>query len=121
MNIEQIINQINNSMDALDLVTARRYIEENIEVLGSKRALLNRNARELMNVLSELHNSNYKPITRQEMTIMNAINTYATKFDLRGLKLIVKDNSKLLLREDIIPYLNKDAKVVLQSMGVISK
>ncbi|MEH7236742.1 hypothetical protein [Bacillus sp. JJ1562] len=121
MDIEQIIREINNNVDALDLVTARKYIEENIELLNSKRHFLNRNARDLLKLLTDMHNSDCKPLQRNELAIINTINTYATKFDLRGLKLLIKENSQLLLREDIIPYFNKDAKIVLEGMGAITK
>ncbi|MCC3358965.1 hypothetical protein [Bacillus sp. REN16] len=121
MDLKQVINEINNSVDALDLVTARKYIEENIDLLNSKRNYLNRNARELLKVITDMHNSDYKPLQRNELAIINTINSYATRFDLRGLKLLVKENSQLLLREDIITYFNKDAKIVLEAMGAITK
>ncbi|MEH7237692.1 hypothetical protein [Bacillus sp. JJ1562] len=121
MDIEQIIKEINNSVDELDLVTARKYIEENIDFLNSKRNFLNRNARDLLKVLIDMHNSNYKPLQRNELAIINTINTYSTRFDLRGIKLLIKENSQLLLREAIIPYFNKDAKIVLEGMGAITK
>ncbi|THE11951.1 hypothetical protein E1I69_13140 [Bacillus timonensis] len=121
MDIEQVCKEINNSVDALDLVTARKYIEENIDLLNSKGHYLNKNARELLKVITDMHNSDYKQLQRNELAIINTINAYATKFDLRGLKLLVKENSQLLLREDLIPYFNKDAKIVLEGMGAISK
>ncbi|MDR4890098.1 hypothetical protein RGU12_21610 [Fredinandcohnia sp. QZ13] len=121
MDIEQVCKEINNSVDELDLVTARKYIEENIDLLQSKGHYLNKNARELLKVITDMHNSDYKPLQRNELAIINTINAYATKFDLRGLKLLVKENSQLLLREDLIPYFNKDAIIVLEGMGAISK
>lgn len=120
MDAEQLIIEINSSVDTLDLVTARKYIEENIELLNSKRNYLNRNARDLLKVVIDMLDSDYKPLQRNELAIINAINTYAIKFDLRGLKLLVKENSKLLLRDDIIPYFNNDAKIVLEGMGAIT-
>ncbi|RFB17401.1 hypothetical protein DZB84_10060 [Bacillus sp. HNG] len=121
MDIEQVCKEINNSVDELDLVTARKYIEENIDLLNTKGHFLNKNARELLKVVTDMHNSDYKPLQRNELAIINTINAYATKFDLRGLKLLVKENSQLLLREDLLPYFNKDAKIVLEGMGAISK
>ncbi|MEH7388588.1 hypothetical protein V7147_24795 [Bacillus sp. JJ1521] len=121
MDIEQIIKKINNSVDELDLVTARKYIEENMDLLNSKRHYLDKNARELLKVVTDMHDSDYKPLQRNELAIINTINTYAIRFDLRGLKLIIKENSQLLLREDIIPYFNKDTKIVLEGMGAITK
>lgn len=38
---------------------------------------------------------------------------YATKFDIRGLKLFVKNNSELLVRKDKEHYLIKVTKAVL--------
>jgi uncharacterized protein (UPF0305 family) len=121
MDIEQVIKEINNSVSALDLVTARKYIEENMDLLNSKRHYLNKNARELLKIVTDMHNSDYKPLKRNELAIINTINTYAIRFDLRGLKLLIKENSQLFLREDIIPYFNKDAKIVLEGMGAITK
>ena len=120
MKVEDLIADINNYMEQLDFVTARKLIEENLDVLNKHRISLKSNARELLKFLVERHNSGHKPISRQEMATLIAINTYATNFDIRGLKLIIKDKAKLLLRTDIHEYLNKDAKTILDGMGVIN-
>lgn len=121
MKIEDLIADINKYMEQLDFVTARKLIEENLEVLNKHRISLKSNARELLKFLTDRHESGHKPISRQEMATLIAINTYATNFDIRGLKLVIKDKAKLLLRTEVIQYLNKDAKVILDGMGVIAK
>lgn len=62
-----------------------------------------------------------KPLTRKDMAIINSINSFANKFDLRGLKLMVKENASLLIRKEIPLYLSADAKILLDGMGAISK
>ncbi|MBY0124115.1 hypothetical protein [Bacillus sp. S/N-304-OC-R1] len=121
MKVEDVIVDINKYMEQLDFVTARKLIEENLEVLNKHRIALKSNARELLKFLTDRHESGHEAITRQEMATLIAINTYATNFDVRGLKLIIKDKAKLLLRSDVIQYLNKDARVILDGMGVIAK
>ncbi|EIJ80379.1 hypothetical protein PB1_08457 [Bacillus methanolicus PB1] len=121
MQLEELINKINKSLDELDLVTARKYIEENIELLNKNKALLNSNARALLEFLTDNQKSDVKPLTRQEMSTINSINIYALRFDIRGLKLLIKDKANLLSRKDVVQYLNSDAKTILSGMGVIEK
>ncbi|WP_409300074.1 hypothetical protein [Peribacillus sp. SCS-155] len=118
MLLNDIIGRINESIEELDLVTARKYMEDNLSILNENKRLLNKNARELLDFLS---NRTEKPLTRQELASINAINSYASKFDLRGIKLFIKDNAQLFLREDVIHYLNSDAKIILEGMGAINK
>ncbi|MFT4416424.1 hypothetical protein ACLM5H_21410 [Fredinandcohnia humi] len=119
MHIRDLIDEVNRSVEELDLVAARKYIEENLEILNEQKTHLKRNARELLKVLTEMQKSGYKPLSRQELSIIQTINSYASKFDLRGLKILVKDNAQLLLREDVLAYLNADAKIILEGMGAI--
>jgi hypothetical protein len=121
MNLHELAEKINKSVDDLDLVSARKYMEENKELLKVNKSLLKRNARELFDFLISSTNSNTVPLTREEITATNAINLYATRFDLRGLKTAVKNYSELLLRDDVLPYLNTDAKILLEGMGAIQK
>ncbi|QED48955.1 hypothetical protein [Cytobacillus dafuensis] len=120
MKVDELIFEINKYMDELDFVTARKLIEENLEILNKHRLSLRSNARELLKFLTDRLESGYQPISRQDMAILIAINSYASNFDIRSLKFIVKDKAKLLLRTDIIEYLNTDAKVILDGMGVIN-
>ncbi|MET3698933.1 hypothetical protein SAMN05877753_110169 [Bacillus oleivorans] len=120
MDIQDLIAKVNQSTDELDFATARVYIEENLQVLKEKQAKLNSNARELLRFLVDQKESGIQPLSRQEMAVINTINTYATKFDLRGLKFLVKDHAKLLFKKEVVDYLNSDAKIILEGMGAIS-
>ncbi|MCH1626463.1 hypothetical protein [Fredinandcohnia quinoae] len=121
MKIEDVIAQINKSVEELDFISARKYIEENLEILNEKKIHLKNNARELLDFLTERTEKGYQPMGRRELATINAINTYATKFDVRGLKMLVKDHAQLLLRDDVISYLNTDARIILEGMGAIGK
>lgn len=121
MNLQELATKINACVEDIDLVAARKYMEENKELLKDNKSLLKRNARELFDFLLNSSESNSKPLSREEVAATNAINLYATRFDIRGLKIAVKNHSELLLREDIKPYLNKDARILLEGMGAIQK
>ena len=121
MNLHELAKKINECVEEVDLVAARRYMEENKSILLDNKSLLRRNARELFDILLTSSESSSKPLSRDEIAATNAINLYATRFDIRGLKIAVKNHSELLLREDITPYLNKDAKILLEGMGAIQK
>jgi hypothetical protein len=116
MNFQELISRVNNSVDELDFVTARKYIEQNLDLLKDKRPFLKSNARELLVFLEK---QNFEPMKRKELAVINSINLYSTKFDLRGLKFAIRENSQLILRKDISLYLNSDAKALLESMKVI--
>ncbi|MEZ7172599.1 hypothetical protein [Sporosarcina sp. OR05] len=115
---QELLRSINKCMDDLDFISARKYMEENMEMLKENKHHLRRNARELFNFLI---NNTAEPITRREMNIIYSINSYASNFNVRGLKMLIKDNVDLMLREEIISYLNEDAKTILESMQVINK
>lgn len=121
MNNTELIEKINRSVDELDFVTSRKYIEHNLDVLETNKSHLNRNARELFEFIMDRLDSGYKQPTRSDIATIQTINSYASKFHIRGVKLILKDKPKLFLEKDIIAYLNKDAKVILGDMGVIPK
>ena len=121
MNLQELATKINACVEDVDLVAARKYMEENKELLKDNKSLLKRNARELFDFLLNSSETNSKPLSKEEVAATNAINLYATRFDIRGLKIAVKNHSELLLREDIKPYLNKDARILLEGMGAIQK
>ena len=121
MSIKELIKKINQSVDELDLVTTRKYIEANIEVLNDNKRFLKSNARELLDFLTSRLESGYEPLTREELATVNAINSYATKFDVRSIRMIIKGKEPLLIRKDFIDYLNSDAKIILEGMGAIEK
>ncbi|RSK29420.1 hypothetical protein EJF36_16460 [Bacillus sp. HMF5848] len=121
MTTDELINKINSCVEALDFVSARKYIEENISIVESNKYLLKRNARDILKFLTQQIESGYQTLSRKELATLNAINTYAYNFDLRGIKNIVKNESTLLIRSDIESYLNSDAVTILAGMGAIRK
>ncbi|RUL55603.1 MULTISPECIES: hypothetical protein [Lysinibacillus] len=121
MDIKEIISSINHCVDQLDFTTARRYIEDNIELVNKERASLKSNAREILKFILEKNNSGEKPLTKKEINEINVINTYAARFDIRGLKLNIKGKEQLLLKDETLNYLSADAKIILEGMGAIKK
>jgi hypothetical protein len=121
LDVKELILKVNKSIEELDLVTTRIYIEENIAILNENKIFLKRNARELLLFLTNRLDSGEIPFTRKELILINSMNNYATRFDLRGLKLSIKNNAEILLRKDIRPYLNADAQILLEGMGAIEK
>jgi len=117
--LQELILNINKSVDSLELSIARKYIEENLEILKEHKTLLNSNARELLIFISNRQKEGFEQLTRKEMMVIYAINTNATKFDLREIKKIIKDNAMLLVRKDVLDFLNTDAKVILEGMKAI--
>lgn len=121
MRFDDLISSINKSIDNLDFVSARKYIEENIDILKDCKHLLNSNAREILKFLIKQQEDGVKALSRSELNIMNAINTYAYKFDVTGIKILLKNNARLFLRNDAVAYLNSDAKTILAGMKVINE
>ncbi|MFJ8262749.1 hypothetical protein ACIQ4I_12475 [Rummeliibacillus sp. NPDC094406] len=119
MESKELISVINKSVDELDFVTARRHIEENSDLVKHFKVHLNSNAREILNFILDKKNQGAKPLTKSEINTINAINVYASKFDIRGLKLVIKGKESLFLREEVLAYLNTDAKIMLEGMGTI--
>ena len=115
------MKKINQCIEDLDLVTARRYIEENIVLLNKNKHLLRGNARALLDFLTNNTDKSFNHLNRQEMNVIYAINTYASNFDLRGLKMTIKSNADLLMRAEAKHYLNEDAKTLLEGMSAIPK
>ncbi|WP_342600792.1 hypothetical protein MHB48_07070 [Psychrobacillus sp. FSL H8-0483] len=120
MDISDLMKKINERMDNMDLVTARRFIENDIELISENRHLLKSNARSLFEMLLDNKESVINNLNRYELNVIYAINNYASNFDVRGLKLSIKNNSALLVRKDINHYLNEDAKTLLTGMKVIN-
>lgn len=121
MRTKDIITSINGFVDSLNFSTARKFIEENYELVSENRHLLNHNAREIFKFVEKHLNSEEEPLTRDEIRAITVVNTYATKFDLRGLKLTLKGKEQLFLKEHVLGYLNADAKILLEGLGVINK
>ncbi|MFD1739242.1 hypothetical protein ACFSCX_22435 [Bacillus salitolerans] len=121
MRLHDLVEKINKSMAELDLITARVYIQENLQVLTENRSLLNSNARELLSFLSSVKDTPSQPLNRVQLATIQSVNAFASKFDVRGIKVTLKDHTDLFLRKDIHTYLNADARALLASMGAISK
>ena len=121
MILQELITNINKSVDSLEFSVARKYIEENMEILKESKTLLNSNARELLTFISDRNKEGIEKLTRREMIIIQAINTNATQFDLREIKKLIKDNSMLLVRKDVLDFINSDAKVILEGMKAINQ
>lgn len=119
MDIHELMKKINEGMENFDLVSSRKFIEENMELINENRHLLRSNARSLFEILKDNTNSVKNPLNRKELNVINSINAYATKFDVRGLKMSVKSNADFLIRKDIKHYLNEDAKTLLISMNAL--
>lgn len=119
MRLKDIVTSINDAVDALNYAAARKFIEDNFEMVYQHRHLLNNNAREIFKFVQKNMNSEEEPLTKEEIKTIMVINTYATKFDIRGLKLNVKGKEQLFLKKQVVNYLNADAKILLEGLGVI--
>ncbi|MEW8969546.1 hypothetical protein [Mesobacillus jeotgali] len=121
MHVLDLIARINNCVEELDFAAARMYMEANIDILNENRSRLKSNARELLEFLTKRMEAGQQPLTRKDMAVINAVNNYASKFDLRSLKVVIKDHTLLFMRHDIEAYLNMDARIILEGMGAIPK
>jgi hypothetical protein len=117
--LSNLIIRINGAVDALDYGTARRYIEENFDTVYENRHLLNSNAREILLFVQQKFESVEQTLTKEELHAITVINTYASRFDISGLKIFLREKEQLLLRENTLKNLNSDAKILLSSMGMI--
>lgn len=66
MDYRDLLKQINNSMEKLDLISARKYIEQNLDVVGEYRHLLRSNARALFDFLRSEKDSGREPLDRRD-------------------------------------------------------
>jgi hypothetical protein len=120
MQLDEVIEKINYATEQLDFSTVRRYVESNYEILESYKHLLTKNAREILNLVTNRLETGHPPLSRPQMVTINSINQYAKNLNIRGIKIAVKNNPKLFAREDIVDYFNKDAKIILEGMGTIT-
>ncbi|SFL43388.1 hypothetical protein SAMN04487943_101528 [Gracilibacillus orientalis] len=121
MQSNEIVKSINHATTNLDLVTSRHYIEENLELLKEKSHLLNHNARELLSFMIKCQESGYRSLNKKELASIRTVNDYAEQFDVRRIKLIVKEKPHLFMEKEALNFLNKDAKVILDGIGVLKK
>ena len=117
MNTQELFRAINKCVDELDFVSARKYMEQNIELLKKSKHRLHRNAQELFEFVL---NKGDDTLTPTDLNAIHVINSYATNFNIHGLKLIVKDKAALVSRKETLSYLNEDAKALLESMHIVS-
>lgn len=120
MNFFELVKRIEQCMDGLDLVSARRYIEDNMDILMENKNHLRGNVRELVDMLYTMPEQKASSLNSQEISIIKSLNAYAAEFDLRSVKLSVKNNAELFMREEVKEYLSSDAKLLLQGMSALS-
>ncbi len=113
MNPNDLVRAVNACVDELDFVTARKYIEDNLEILKTHKHRLQPNALELLDFVTH---SDGKRLTQREIKIIQAVNDHASHFNIRSFKMLVKDHVVLMHRDETLTYLNADAKALLSSM-----
>jgi len=122
-NITTIITKINKACDDLDFVSARVLIETNLLKLSEAKQyrLLNSNGRVLIkHVLADSKKeTSENKITRNDLLTIKKINEYCSNFDISMLKRTLKSSFDLVQRDDILPLLNNDAKIILDNMGAL--
>lgn len=116
MNTHELFKLINQCVDELDFITARKYMEDNRDEVKAHKHHLQRNAQELFEFVL---NSDGKRLTQSEIKVIHAINDYAVHFNIRSFKSIVKEHAVLVSREETLTYLNQDARALLESMHII--
>lgn len=122
-NITTIITKINKACDDLDFVSARVLIETNLLKLSEAKQyrLLNSNGRVLIkHVLADSkEETSENKLTRNDLLTIKKINEYCSNFDISMLKRTLKSSFDLVQRDDILPLLNNDAKIILDNMGAL--
>lgn len=122
-NISTIITKINKACDDLDFVSARVLIETNLLKLSEAKQyrLLNSNGRVLIkHVLADSKKeTSANKLTRSDLLTIKKINEYCSNFDISMLKRTLKSSFDLMQRDDILPLLNNDAKIILDNMGAL--
>lgn len=120
-NIRTVIVKINKACDDMDFVSARMFIEGNIKQLseGINYRQLNSNAQTLIKHVISDNTGESTKLSRTEMLTIHNINQYCSEFNISMLKRTLKNSLVLLQREDVTPLLNKDAKIILENMGVL--
>ncbi len=116
MNSHELFKMINQCVEEMDFITARKYMEDNLEVVKAHKHHLQRNSQDLLEFVL---NSDGRGLTQTEIKVIQAINDYAIHFNIRSFKLMVKDHAGLVSREDTLTYLNQDARALLESMHII--
>ncbi|MGG2055858.1 hypothetical protein ABFY48_15825 [Lysinibacillus pakistanensis] len=122
-NITTIITKINKACDDLDFVSARVLIETNLLKLSEAKQyrLLNSNGRVLIKhvLANSKEATSENKLTRNDLLTIKKINEYCSNFDISMLKRTLKSSFDLVQRDDILPLLNNDAKIILDNMGAL--
>ncbi|WP_313373093.1 hypothetical protein [Lysinibacillus pakistanensis] len=122
-NITTIITKINKACDDLDFVSARVLIETNLLKLSEAKQyrLLNSNGRVLIKhvLANSKEETSENKLTRNDLLTIKKINEYCSNFDISMLKRTLKSSFDLVQRDDILPLLNNDAKIILDNMGAL--
>ncbi|WP_342560658.1 hypothetical protein NSQ95_07770 [Psychrobacillus sp. FSL W7-1457] len=120
METKEMIHTINDCMEKLDYITVRKYIIDNIHHLNLYKHLLDDATLNVLQYLNTTIDSEPQPVSRQEVAIIYSINMYSKMFDVRSLRMKIKENPSLLMRQDIRHYFNEESKTLLEGMRVIS-
>ena len=118
MNSHELFDVVNKCVDELDFVSARKVMEENRDVLKRSKHRLHQNAQDLFAFVMNRDADN-EVLSQKEVNVIQAINKYASSFDIRAFKLMVKDKAALICKKDTLTYLNADAKALLECMHVV--
>ncbi len=121
MKNQDVVVNINSFLEKLDFVSAVRGIEENLHSLERSKKDLHKTGSELYELIKQKDEGFLPTLTRKDINVFYTINMYANKFDIRGIREIVKANTNLWARDHITHYLSEDAKGMLQSMSVIPR
>jgi len=119
MGLREIITEITKSLDKHDLVSVRKNIEDNLEILSQNKHRLKGQLKTVFDFFTNQLND--QPLNRNDLAVINTINHYATSFDLRGIKIVLKEHLILFLKDESKVFLSSDAKIILESMGTIPK
>jgi len=119
MEFREIISEISKSFEIHDLVSVRELVEDNLELLNKNKHRLNGKIKNVFDFFT--NQSDFLPLNRSDVAVINTINHYASNFDVRGIRIVLKDHITLLFRDDSIQFLSSDAKIILESMNVIPK
>ncbi|MBS4174324.1 hypothetical protein [Bacillus sp. FJAT-49736] len=119
MELREIMTEIAKSLDDHDLISVRKNIEDNIEILSQNKHRLKGKLKSAFDFLT--NQSNKEPLNRSDVAVINTINHYATNFDVRGIRIVLKDHFILFFKDETVEFLSSDAKIILESMGAIPK
>lgn len=114
MNSNELFKLINRCVDEMDFISARRVMEENVEIIMESKHRLQQNARELFEFVVS---TDGELLTQKDIQIIHVLNNHAVHFDVRSFKRTMKENAVLISKKDTITYLNEDAKALLESIS----